>query len=317
MWDLNRSPDHNDDGADTPGAVAGSVAAELVASSSSSSSARRCKYDVFLSFRGPDTRKGITVEIRDQLQSRDVITFMDDRGLEPGDPISRKLIEAIEESRFAIVVLSPNYASSTWCLEELAKICECMEDNRILPLFYNVEPSNVRHQKKRSFGEAFSKHETSGRHTSKKIQLWRDALEKVASLTGWDSNNFKTERELVEAVVDSVCKRIQPFDVEFTMSTGDFEEFGASRKAMDEVMKALIDDNVTAIGVYGMGGVGKTTLVKHVAEKCRKSGIFHDVIMAVVSQSLDLKKITRHIGRSAGTLRIKKEDRSWKSKKVA
>ena len=204
-WDLNRSPDHNDDGADsqqfcfpvlemgpTPGAVAGSVAAELVASSSSSSSARRCKYDVFLSFRGPDTRRSITSELYVRLhKQRGIKTFMDDRDLEAGDAISPTLLKAIEESRFAIVVLSPNYASSTWCLEELAKICECMKDqNRILPLFYNVEPTNVRFQK-RSFEEAFNKHESPGRHTPEKVQRWKDALSKVASFSGWDSNSYK------------------------------------------------------------------------------------------------------------------------------
>ncbi|XP_004309608.1 PREDICTED: disease resistance protein At4g27190-like [Fragaria vesca subsp. vesca] len=305
MWDLNCSPDHNDDGADTqqfcfpvlemgptPGAVAGSVAAELIASSSSSSSARCCKYDVFLSFRGPDTRRGITSQLYDQLHNkRRVATFMDDRDLEVGDAISPTLLKAIEESRFAIVVLSPNYASSTWCLEELAKICECMKDQkRILPLFYNVEPTNVRFQK-RSFEEAFNVHESSGRHRSEKVQLWKDALSKVTSFSGWDSNKYKTDTELVEKIVDTVFKRIQPFDVEFTMSTGDFEAYEETRKSMGEVMKALIDDNVTAIGVYGMGGVGKTTLVKHVAAQTCKNGIFHHVVMAVVSQSPNIERI--------------------------
>ncbi|KAL6203757.1 hypothetical protein ACLB2K_027456 [Fragaria x ananassa] len=92
-------------------------------SSSSSSTARPCKYDVFLSFRGPDTRRGITSQLNMRLHNRGIKTFMDDRDLEVGDAISPTLLKAIEESRFAIVALSPNYASSTWCLEELAKIC--------------------------------------------------------------------------------------------------------------------------------------------------------------------------------------------------
>ncbi|PRQ35070.1 putative P-loop containing nucleoside triphosphate hydrolase [Rosa chinensis] len=60
---------------------------------------------------------------------------------------------------------------------------------------------------------------------------------------------------------------------------------------MNEVMKALTDDEVTAVGVYGMGGVGKTTMVKHVVAHARKSGIFDCVIMGVVSQSPDYRKI--------------------------
>ncbi|XP_004294963.1 PREDICTED: disease resistance protein At4g27190-like [Fragaria vesca subsp. vesca] len=263
--------------------------ASLPSSAESSSSARPCKYDVFLSFRGPDTRRSITSELYKRLdEQRGIKTFMDDRDLEVGDAISPTLLKAIEESRFAIVVLSPNYASSTWCLEELAKICECMKDqNRILPLFYNVEPTDVRHQKG-SFEEAFSKYE---RRRSEKVQQWRDALNKVASFTGWHTKNYKTDRELAEEIVDSVCNRIRPFEIDLTLATGDFGEFEATKKAMGQVMKVLKDDNVTAVGVYGMAGVGKTTLVKHVSADAREKGIFHYAVMAVLSQSPDIAKI--------------------------
>ncbi|KAL6200737.1 hypothetical protein ACLB2K_030518 [Fragaria x ananassa] len=161
-----------------------------MASSSSSSSTRSWKYDVFLSFRGPDTRKGITAQIRDRLRRSGIITFMDEPDLRVGDTISPTLIKAIKESRFAIVILSQNYASSTWCLEELREICLSMEDNRILPLFFEVDPTDVRHQKK-SFEEAFSKHETSGRHESDKLNQWRAALSKVANISGWNTNDYK------------------------------------------------------------------------------------------------------------------------------
>ncbi|KAL6203734.1 hypothetical protein ACLB2K_027433 [Fragaria x ananassa] len=90
-----------------------------VVSGSPTSSDPCWKYDVFLSFRGVDTRKGITIDIYDGLNQRGIKAFMDDPDLKIGDAISRTLIEAIEGSRFAIVVLSQNYASSTWCLEEL------------------------------------------------------------------------------------------------------------------------------------------------------------------------------------------------------
>ncbi|KAM5582530.1 putative disease resistance protein [Rosa sericea] len=247
------------------------------------------KYDVFLSFRGVDTRKGITVDIHDRLNRSGIKTFMDEQDLQVGDVISPTLLAAIKESRFAIVVLSQNYASSTWCLEELREICECMKDrNRILPLFYHVEPSDVRYQKKRSFEEAFSKHETSGRHELEKVKQWRDSLYKVANFSGWNTSDYKTHKELVDVIVEFLCSKVVPDAIE---STGDFEAFKATREAMDEVIEALKDDEVTAIGVYGMGGVGKTTMVKHVGAHARKSGIFRLVITAIVSQSPDLEKI--------------------------
>ncbi|XP_004296158.1 PREDICTED: disease resistance protein At4g27190-like [Fragaria vesca subsp. vesca] len=258
-----------------------------MASSSSSSSTRSWKYDVFLSFRGPDTRKGITAQIRDRLRRSGIITFMDEPDLRVGDTISPTLIKAIKESRFAIVILSQNYASSTWCLEELREICLSMEDNRILPLFFEVDPTDVRHQKK-SFEEAFSKHETSGRHESDKLNQWRAAISKVANISGWNTNDYKTHEELVDKIVESLRSEVPPDAIEFT---DDFQAFGATKEATDKVMKALTDDKITAVGVYGMGGVGKTSMVRHVAAQACRNGTFNHWIMAVVSQNLDLEKV--------------------------
>ncbi|KAL6200798.1 hypothetical protein ACLB2K_030579 [Fragaria x ananassa] len=171
-----------------------------MASSSSSSSTRGWKYDVFLSFRDTGARKGIANDICNRLSRSGIKTFMDEQGLEIGDVISPALIKAIKESRFAIVIFSQNYASSAWSLEELRQICLSMEDNRILPLFFEVDPTDVRHQKK-SFEEAFSKHETSGRHESDKLNQWRAALSKVANISGWNTNDFKTHEELVDNIV--------------------------------------------------------------------------------------------------------------------
>ncbi|PRQ57932.1 putative P-loop containing nucleoside triphosphate hydrolase [Rosa chinensis] len=81
---------------------------------------------------------------------------------------------------------------------------------------------------------------------------------------------------------------------------GDFEAFEATREAMDKVTKALKDDEVSAVGVYGMGGVGKTTMVKHVGNQARKNGIFHHVIMAVMSQSPDLMEIQHTLAELLG-----------------
>ncbi|XP_004296153.1 PREDICTED: probable disease resistance protein At4g27220 [Fragaria vesca subsp. vesca] len=258
-----------------------------MAFSSSSSSTRSWKYDVFLSFRGPDTRKGIANEICNRLRRSGIKTFMDEHGLQVGDVISPTLIQAIKESRFAIVILSKNYASSAWCLEELREICQSMEDNRILPLFFEVEPTDVRYQK-RSFEEAFSKHDTSGRHESEKVEQWRAALEKVANISGWNTNDFKTHEELVDNIVESLRSKVTPDAIEFT---DDFQAFGATKEATDKVMKALTDYKITAVGVHGMGGVGKTSMVRHVAAQACRNGTFNHWIMAVVSQNLDLKKI--------------------------
>ncbi|XP_024156496.1 TMV resistance protein N-like [Rosa chinensis] len=209
-----------------------STRSSSVASVSLPPSGPQWKYDVFLSFRGEDTRKGFLSHLYHELQYTRINTFKDDKELEVGAPISPSLLKAIEESRLAIVVLSPNYASSSWCLEELRKIAQCMIDNnRILPLFYHMDTSDVRKQKG-SFEEAFIKHENSLRHKNN-VQYWRDALVKVASFSGWHTQNYRTERQLVEDIVEYVCNKVQPIEIEFATSTVEFEAFEATREAMD------------------------------------------------------------------------------------
>jgi hypothetical protein len=93
-------------------------------SSSPSSSIHQWAYDAFLSFRGQDTRRAFTAHLYAALRRNDINTFMDDK-LRSGEEISPSLLKAIEESAISIIVLSKNYASSQWCLDELMKILEC------------------------------------------------------------------------------------------------------------------------------------------------------------------------------------------------
>lgn len=146
---------------------------------------------VFLSFRGEDTRQGFTDHLFASLERRGIKTFKDDHDLKRGEVISIELNKAIEESMFAIIILSPNYASSTWCLDELQKIVECNKSfgQAVFPIFHGVDPSDVRHQRG-SFAKAFRKHEEKFRKDRNKIERWIDALREVASYSGWDSKGW-------------------------------------------------------------------------------------------------------------------------------
>ena len=85
--------------------------------SSSISSTSKWTYDVFLSFSGEDTRNTATDFMYHALQEKGISTFKDDQKLERGKTIKTELLKAIKESKFAVVILSKNYASSTWCRE--------------------------------------------------------------------------------------------------------------------------------------------------------------------------------------------------------
>ena len=149
-----------------------------------STTTRRKKYDVFLSFRGEETRNKFVGHLYEALKQKGIFTFKDDKNLDRGKPISLELSKAIEESKFAIVILSENYASSTWCLDELAKIIHCKNEMgmTVLPVFHHLAPSDVRKQWG-TFAQAFAKHEE--KKNKERVEKWRDALIQVANLRGW------------------------------------------------------------------------------------------------------------------------------------
>ena len=158
---------------------------------SSSSSRIQTKYDVFVSFRGTDVRHGFLSHLTKELHAKQIDAYVDER-LESGEEISSALVTAIEGSMISLVIFSQHYASSRWCLEELVKIMECNKVNNqiVIPIFYNVDPTHVRHQTD-TYGDAFAKHEQKYDGMGK-LQSWRSALNKAANLSGHHyPSNFK------------------------------------------------------------------------------------------------------------------------------
>ncbi|KAL9437452.1 hypothetical protein AB3S75_023344 [Citrus x aurantiifolia] len=156
-----------------------------------SSSRNNKKYDVFVSFRGEDTRDNFTSHLYSALSRQNIQTFIDDQ-LNRGDEISESLVNAIEASAISVIVFSEGYASSRWCLDELVKILECkMEYAQIvIPVFYRVDPSDVRNRTG-SFGDSFSKLAERLKVNTEEPRSWRNALKEAASLSGFHSLNIR------------------------------------------------------------------------------------------------------------------------------
>jgi len=94
------------------------------------------------------TRASFTSHLHASLQNNGINVFKDDDSLQRGDHISKSLLLAIEESQISVIVFSKNYADPRWYLDEVVKI---MKSRRtigqiMLPVFYDVDPSDVRHQ---------------------------------------------------------------------------------------------------------------------------------------------------------------------------
>ncbi|KAJ0751847.1 putative TIR domain-containing protein [Helianthus annuus] len=177
-----------------------------MASDSVSSIQKSFKYDVFLSFRGEDTRKNFVDHLYHALNDKGIITYKDDERIEKGKRINDQLIRSIEESKCHIIIFSKNYASSSWCLEELVKIMECQKtkDQNAYPVFYDVEPTEVRNQSG-SVGKAFAKHvEKEG------SRRWRDALKEAAGLVGWELKNTVDghEAKFIHQIVQYISPKL-------------------------------------------------------------------------------------------------------------
>lgn len=155
-------------------------------------------HDVFLSFRGEDTRSSFISHLNVSLQNTGFKVFMDDDSLQRGNTISTSLLQAIENSHISIIVFSRNYADSRWCLDELEKIMECRRTvgKIVFPVFYRVDPSEVRHQTG-EFGKSFQSllnRILRAKRKDKPLKserIWREALKEAAGLAGSVVLNFR------------------------------------------------------------------------------------------------------------------------------
>ncbi|CAN6562137.1 unnamed protein product [Malus baccata var. baccata] len=231
-----------------------------------SSSSSAPDWDVFLNFRGEDTRSTFICHLYKALLQNSIKTFIDAEKLRKGNDLSQLLTD-ISDSRLSVVVFSQNYASSTWCLKELVQILQCMDQKKqiVLPIFYRVEPSQVR-KIEGSFEEAFSEHEHDPNADMEEVQRWRSALKRAANIIGWDSQNYQDDAKLIELIVDDIFKKLINISLSEKNGLVGLVGIDSRLQKMDSLLCPEVG-NVRFVGIWGMGGIGKTTIARAVYDK--------------------------------------------------
>ncbi|CAL9024377.1 unnamed protein product [Prunus brigantina] len=213
-------------------------------------------FDVFVSFRTEDTGNNFTDHLYTALDQKGIVTFRHD-ALERGKPISPEIQKSIRESRFSIVVFSRSYACSNRCLDELVGILECMKSKgqTVFPVFYDVDPSDVRKQKG-CFEKAFCEHK---QYFMDKVESWRDALKEAANLSGWDLKN-KSEAKVIQEIAEKIFNQLSQ---EVSSAPKDLVGIDSLVKEMNMYLDTGVDD-VRITGICGEKGIGKTTIAQAV-----------------------------------------------------
>uniref|UniRef100_A0A2P2LWZ7 Uncharacterized protein MANES_04G115600 n=1 Tax=Rhizophora mucronata TaxID=61149 RepID=A0A2P2LWZ7_RHIMU len=120
------------------------------------------------------------------------------------------------------------------------------------------------------------------------------------------------QRKVIESLqqVDELCGRnlgaiVQPRPVVVQAKIPLDEPVGLET-TFDKAWRCLVEENIGILGLWGMGGVGKTTLVKQIYNKFCATGLVP--IWAVVSKDYNLDKVQEVIGEQLGLC----QDEQWK-----
>nr|XP_011470560.1 PREDICTED: uncharacterized protein LOC101303284 [Fragaria vesca subsp. vesca] len=169
--------------------------------------------------------------------------------------VSRKVFDNSVESRISIIVFSK------WCLDELVKILECKhsKNQTVWPIFYKVDPSDVRNQRG-TYDQSLAFHEHQFRDNLAKVFGWRAALTEAANLAGWSFLDGY-ESGFIHDIVGEILAQVPNTAY---LNVADYPVGLESRVLHVNMLLDVEEKDVRMVGIWGTGGIGKTTVAKAV-----------------------------------------------------
>ncbi|XP_039156374.1 TMV resistance protein N-like [Eucalyptus grandis] len=219
--------------------------------------ASRMEFEVFLSFRGPDTRDNFTSCLYHDMVEKGIRVFKDNEELRVGQKIGGNLLRALDNTQIYIPIFSKSFASSVWCLREVAHMVDCTlkSDGKkeILPLFFDVKPDDVK-LRTELYSNALSENEK--KYGPDEVTLWKAALREVATRAGWERKG-EEYGELIKLIVREVLLKLKVKSRDLPYHLVQVDDQKDIEKLLD------VDSNgVRFVIIHGTGGIGKSTLAK-------------------------------------------------------
>ncbi len=102
------------------------------------------KWDVFICHASED-KKDVALPLATRLAKTGIEVWYDEFTLSLGDSLRRKIDQGLAQSRYGVVILSPNFFAKKWPQYELDGLVakEMNADKVILPVWHNVDRKEV------------------------------------------------------------------------------------------------------------------------------------------------------------------------------